>query len=148
MNDALQSVTVGGEVAGAKVSLRLFAEDIDPDRVTAQLGIEPTLAFRAGDRVSSRSAARRKEGTWQFESQLPEGLSIEEHIVGILKIIPNELSDWEQLTRSLRKDIFCWITIESQVSGLSIGVETLDKLARFGLNLELDLVVQNESDDA
>lgn len=47
--DPATLISVGGPVDDVKVHLRLFGDDLIPDEVSAQLGAEPTEAFRKGD---------------------------------------------------------------------------------------------------
>jgi hypothetical protein len=147
MTDLQPAELIGGDVAGVRVTLRLFADDLDPDRVTEKLGVKPTRAYRPGDRVSSRSEARRTQGTWQLRSSLTDAQTIEEHIASILDALGGDLNAWERATQGLRKDLYCGVFIESQVSGLSLGIGTLEQLVRRGLSIEFDLVVRNEPDD-
>jgi hypothetical protein len=147
MTELESGILVGGEVGGVTVTLRLFGEDLDPDRLTRELGVEPTRSYRSGDAVSARSNARRTQGMWQLKSLLPEDRPIEDHITGLLEMLPAELGVWEQATRDLRKDLFCGVLITSQVSGLSVGLTAIEQLAARGLCLELDLIVRNAPDE-
>jgi hypothetical protein len=136
-------VLIGGEVGGATAALRLFGENLDPDAVSSQLGVQPTLAYRKGDRVSTRSEARRKQGMWQIESALPESKSLEEHINSVLSAIQCSCELWERVTGNLSRDIFCGLFVESQSSGVSLSAAVLREVVQRGLSIEVDLVVRN-----
>lgn len=44
------------------VSFRLGGSAFDPEAVTARLGVEPTLRYRAGDHISGGIGRRRSDG--------------------------------------------------------------------------------------
>jgi hypothetical protein len=102
-NEGVSYVEVGGDVAGLRVSLRLFGEALDPERVTEQLGVKPSKKYGPGDRVSSRSAAKRTQGMWMLQSPLPEERPLDEHIVAILGKLSCSLDEWRMATDGFRK---------------------------------------------
>jgi hypothetical protein len=139
---------IGGEAVGASVALRLFAENLEPDVLSLQLGVQATFAYRTGDCVSPRSGTRRRQGTWQLESTLPEDRPLEEHIRAVLAKIRCSPEDWEMATTGMSRDLFCGVFVESQSSGVSLGAATLQEVAKRGLSLEFDLTVRNKSEDS
>jgi|SRR5579883_2442928 len=62
----------------------LQGRDLDPEGVTAAVGIQPSETWRSGDLVSDRAIIRRKLDGWKVDSSLPLSSSLEEHVENVL----------------------------------------------------------------
>lgn len=77
------------------VGLRFIGEGLNPDNITALLGIEPTRQHRQGDirrTGSGRQIGQWKEGGWFYTVKSDDHESLEEALARVLQIF-SELKD-------------------------------------------------------
>ena len=140
-NKVNDPATVGGDVKAAHASLRFYHPDLDPDSITAYLGCTPSLCYRAGDQISPRVAATRKNGMWSVASDLTRDRPLSEHLRRVLSLVSSDLTKWAELTRRYSADIYCAIDISRDNSGASIPADVIEEVGARGLSIELDFYV-------
>ncbi len=140
-NKAIEQTTVGGNVKAAHASLRIYHPDLDPDSITTHLKCAPSLSYRAGDRISPRVAASRKNGMWSIASDLSRDRPLAEHIRRVLSQVSSDLSKWAEVTRQYSADIYCAIDIVKDNSVASIPAEVVAAVGARGLAIELDFYI-------
>lgn len=63
-------------------SLRIFSEIPDLNKITKQLGIQPTRTHRKGDKAGPRSRGYPHD-MWSYQVPLDEAEPLEKHIVAL-----------------------------------------------------------------
>jgi len=147
-NVSESEVQVGGDVDEVVITLRVFADDLDPEWVTRLLRVQPTFAGRKGDRRPSR----RREivqpvGMWQLELPGTREWVLDDAIGTLLSRLPPEAGVWEQLAQRARADVFCGLFLDQWNRGADLSYEILGELARRRLGLSLDIYGQAGDED-
>ncbi len=133
-------VQVGGDVEEVVITLRVFADDLDPAWVTRVLGVQPTFSGRKGDRRSSRTRdIVQPVGIWQLELPGTKEWVLGDAIGTLLSRLPSEIGVWEQLAQRASADVFCGLFLDQWNRGADLSYEILGELARRRLGLSLDI---------
>lgn len=132
--------TVGGPIDRCSASLRVFGENLNPDDVTAMLGVAPTSACRKGD-VTRRKVTTRAEprGKWLLGIEHRTGTTLEAVINELLDRMTDDLGVWADLTTRFQADLFCGLHMEQWNRGLDFSPHTLKRIADRSLRLGLDI---------
>jgi hypothetical protein len=120
------------------VEVNLIGTNLDPDRVTALLGLEPVKTARAGDRRSTNSEALHEHGFWAYEvSSNDDVTECRDHQLICLAqaIEPHR----DALRDAGVERIYFYFTLSSFVGLLNIRFknETLRMLADLGADLHV-----------
>ena len=100
---------VGGPVDETSITLRVFGDDLDPDDVTARLGVQPTSQCRKGDVFRGKRYDRiEKTGRWLLARPHVTD-DVDTVIQGLLKDLPDSLSLWRELHSQFKVDLFLGI---------------------------------------
>jgi Domain of unknown function (DUF4279) len=138
---------VGGSIDTCSASLRLFGDDLDPDFVSSQLGSPPTTACRKGDMTRNKvSTIIEKQGKWLLSIDHRRGTQLEALINELLDKMTGDLTVWEHLTNQFRVDLFCGLQLEEWHRGLSFSPETLMRIAKRRLKLDVGIYFVGDSD--
>lgn len=135
--------TAGGLIDSSKATLAIYGDDLDPEQVTAKLGVAPTRSQRRGVLAKDRTVAARV-GAWFLSEQgaAPEG--------------PNELA--HRLKKRLPEDPVLWASLGEEVSiqmrfglfqeawnrGFDLDPEVVAWLGRIGATLVFDIYANGE----
>ena len=136
------TVWFGGPVDRWKVALRVFGEELDPDRISVLLGCEPSSAARKGNPFP-------KKGRWLLEIQSDdchENEDLDDGIRMLLARLPSDADLWLSLTNAYAVDMFCGVVLKSSNRGFAISAEVSRLLS--DRNLEIGFDVYFEPDDS
>ena len=127
--------------AETHAAFRLGGSDVNPDRVTEVLGIQPTYTYRLGDPVG-RTGSRRSTSAWILSSEGQVGSKdLKRHVDWLLdKVEPRA----DALTRLRMEegadaDVFCLWVSKSGNGGPDLGPRQMARLAGLQLTIGLDL---------
>ncbi len=127
------------------VELRVESEHLSPEQVSIDLGLEPSLVRRAGERRSSTSVFSKS--LWAFSGAPPvaQWNSFEDglhHLLGALTPRRSQLEAYFQ-----RCSVYWWCAkFQSSFDGaLTLSPGTLKALAEFGAPLTLASYFSEES---
>jgi hypothetical protein len=129
------TVWFGGPVDRWRVALRVHGEGLDPDRVSALLGCEPTSAARQGDPFP-------KKGRWLLKidsRDCDENEDVEDGIKMLLGRLPSDLAVWIELTNTYAVSVFCGLFLESANRGFGISAEVSKLLSDRNIEIGFDL---------
>jgi hypothetical protein len=105
---ALEGTTwFGGPVDRWKVALRVYGEELDPDRVSAFLCCEPSSA-------SIKCTPFPKKGRWILEidsKDCGENDDVDDGVRMLLACLPSDPDVWASLANTYRVDVFCGLFI-------------------------------------
>ena len=118
--------------------LRFFAKDLEPDEITAILGIEPTDSYRNGAAFYAPSGEKRgtrRQGAWMYSENLDDVKSLEEScdfflekLSGIEKQIRSILDNFE-----VEADIFVGVFEDRSIPYITLSPRLLRKLSNLAL---------------
>src|SRR3954465_9272958 len=96
-------------IAESTVSLRIAGDLLLPAEVTALLGVEPSLSYRKGETLPSRSGREilRKTGIWSLRAPVCKPEDIDGQVAEILSMLPSDPSVWASLSERFSIDLFC-----------------------------------------
>lgn len=110
--------------------------------VTRRLGIQPTRAFEAGDRVSSRSAHTRDSSIWLLSSSpgIEDGTELTEQLHQLLATLEPVIAPlWELIHEGYEANWFCWIASHAAEHAAELDRATLQRLLALPGDLWLDV---------
>jgi hypothetical protein len=156
------TVIIGGPIDSVRVSLCLYGDDLDPDKVTTLLGCRPTTAGRKGEplislgkvckvpSVQQREQPIRKPrisriGVWILSSER-SATDAEEQIQALLQRVTDDPAAWEQLS-GYRIKIDCSLTLRAWNRGLELSSALIQQLAERRLGLSFDIYCDCEDEE-
>jgi hypothetical protein len=125
----------GGPVDRWKVALRVYGQELDPDRVSALLCCEPSSAALKGTPFP-------KKGRWILEidsKECGENDDVDDGIRMLLARLPSDPDVWVSLTNIYNVDVFCALFITAPNRGFGITTEVSRLLSDRGLQIGFDL---------
>lgn len=125
-------------------SFRMFGPDVDPDEVTALLGIEPTRSHRFGEiRYKDR---RFEHGMWLLDSDGLETTDAESHLEYLLDRLDAARTPVKELIASGRywTDISCSWTSRFGHGGPIFSPQILARILDLNIPLGFDLYFADE----
>jgi hypothetical protein len=137
-------LTIGGKVDRTRASFRISGDTLDPERITARLGLQPTRAFAKGDlsppgRVTGRKY-RRRVGLWSLQSPLPTTASLDDHLSHLLdQLDPHADAVGALVREGYQADFFCGCFLEAFNRGMELPATTLRRIAALEATLGLDI---------
>jgi hypothetical protein len=125
----------GGPVDRWKVALRVYGQELDPDRVSALLCCEPSSAALKGTPFP-------KKGRWILEidsKECGENDDVDDGIRMLLARLPSDPDVWVSLANIYNVDVFCALFITAPNRGFGITTEVSRLLSDRGLQIGFDL---------
>jgi Domain of unknown function (DUF4279) len=123
-------------------TFRLFADDLDPEAITALIEVAPTEAFTKGETFGGRHGrvGHRHTGAWLLSSGLPDTVALADHLREILR----RLEPKGDQIRALRDqgytlDVFCGYFLERYNEQFILPPDVLGRVAALGAALHLDI---------
>lgn len=128
------------ELRETYVSLRFFGDTLEPQEITAILGIEPSRAYRKGDPWSADENRRyRRTGAWLYRVPRAEPGDLVRQLHDLLNASTANTDQWVRLTNRYHGDIFCGLFMAETNEGVEISPLLLEAIASRGLRLSLDV---------
>lgn len=137
-----KTVSVGGPARAVRTSLRISGDDLDPDDITNQLGVRPTLAQKKGDEIVDTGQQRVADtGVWLLAGKQSAHGTLEQEITAILDLLTDDLRVWHSLTRRFKVDCFCGVFFEQESSGggFSLSPSLMKALVERNISIGFDL---------
>jgi uncharacterized protein DUF4279 len=130
-----------------RVSLRIRGDALDPEFLTQQFGVTPSLSARKGETVvrHGRESAE-KTGVWVYRLEVPPATELGEVIALLLEVFPEDSTLWGEITSAYTADVFCGIFLQDENQSTVVEPEILAALARRGLPLSFDFYAPHSSD--
>lgn len=128
---------VGGTVDESSAALCIYGDDLDPDDVSARLGIQPTRAFRKGERRNHSPPTRH--GAWILEVRGETPTGPDDHLRELLAQVTVAPDVWQTLLRDFELRLSCAVHTTGWNRGFALRPATLAKIADLGIELDFDL---------
>jgi hypothetical protein len=133
------TVWFGGPIPWFSISLSITADDLDPDKVTRLLGIEPDEARRRG--VPAKNGRPARFGAWSIRLRRDQTAEWDVGVaVGVLlDRVSASPEAWEQARVNANARVFLGLHLDSFNRGLALSTDLMRRLADFGLQLDIDI---------
>ncbi len=129
-------------------TLRIYSSDIDPDEVTARLGIEPSEVQRQGE---LRGCGRFiRVNAWFLSSKdNVNSTDLNEHLEWLLdQVLPHEEALRELRDSGIKTDVACyWLSLTGN-GGPTLFPEQMGKLAILSLDCWFDVYFAEQQKSA
>lgn len=123
-----------------ELSLRITGDSLDPDFLTQQFGVRPTLGARKGETTGEDDeAVWHRTGIWQYDLRAFESTELGETIGLLLEVFPNDATLWEEITSVYDAQVHCGAYLTADEQTTTIDADTMRALSRLGLPLQLSL---------
>jgi hypothetical protein len=123
----------------------LIGASLDPDRVTALLGLRPRHTWRAGDQRGKFPLLRHVNNGWMLGSELPVTSGLSEHMEALLgRLSPVwavAVALGEQFHAEFSFAVYCY---GGDRPAIHFDPETIRHAAELGAALDLDLYIYPE----
>jgi hypothetical protein len=138
------NVTGGGPIPWFCVSLQIHAKDLDPDKITRLLGVEPDRAQRRGVPMPSRGDRPPRVpwiGMWSIDlrPQQAPGCPVETAISRVLDRITVPLDVWHRARAGAIVRIAIGLSLDEDNRGFGLEPALLRRAADFGIALDFDI---------
>ncbi len=122
------------------VALRFSGDDLNPDELTAWLGVAPSRGHRKGDesRTSTGATVIRKSGLWLLRAADRAPGDLDAQIIEILKALPSDPAIWSRVA-AYNPDLSIGLFLEQSNESISISPPVVRSLAERGIELEFDI---------
>ena len=119
-------------------TLRIYHQDLDPDSVSALLGLQPTRSFA---RTQTASGYRSKHGAWFLSTEeYATSRDVRRHVDWILAQLEGKHNVLHTMQQSgYRMDIFCYWVSKSGHGGPMLSPSTMRQLADANLPIGFDV---------
>jgi hypothetical protein len=134
-----------------EVSLCVRGDDLDPDKITAALAVDPSSSRRKGKKVVDPVTHRRvtaRTGEWRLRADSESGL-VSDHVTALLSRISFDASVIEGLAGVEEAFIDIVVTVPANERGggdceFDFSADLLAALARTGLPIQVTVCVVEE----
>ncbi|HET7307123.1 MAG TPA: DUF4279 domain-containing protein [Gammaproteobacteria bacterium] len=114
----------------------VYGDDLDPTALTKELGVAPTQAWRKGD-LDPRQR-ERSTGHWALYSRLDRSAELEEHLHDVLIQMDANEAAFASVSGQFGGIMQLVGYFHDIGAGLNLTKRVVDRLAFYGLQLDLD----------
>ena len=127
-------------------SLRIIHDDLDPEEITQQIGIQPTWAWRQGQ-LRPKGNVISPIGIWGLTTNFMKSRDIRRHLDWLIE----QMNGKEEILKELqaqgyRMDVFCYWLSNGQ-GGPTISLRNMIGLANLGIELGFDFWMNGDNDN-
>jgi hypothetical protein len=134
-----ETVWFGGPVDQAKVTLRIFGEQLDPDEITRLLGCAASSSARIGESTNQGGVSRiAREGFWRLSNGKSD-VSVEDQIAILLARLTTDLTVWQGIAARFKIDLFCGLFLDASNRGFALRPELMRQLVGRGITIGFDI---------
>ncbi len=123
----------------SRASLRIFGETLQPDQIGAALGLVATRSHIKGEPRSKKHKAVWRESAWLLQSPLGDESDLVDHLKWLLDKLEPKLDVIMELSNEYKIDFFCGFASGNGQGGFTLDSLTLQRIAKFGIPVHLDL---------
>ena len=130
------------DISRSTISIRLFGQKLNPEKITQLLGCEPSSSARTGEKIIKRNGQERivKKGFWLLDYGESDDVLVEEKIELLLGKLTDNLEAWQEVTKNLSlADVFCGLFIDNWNEGFTLSPSTMRKISERNLEINLDI---------
>lgn len=129
----------GGEVDECSIMLRFFGDTLEPESITALLGVQPTESCRKGNLRSSGKPSAWHTGYWLLDCERTTDTADNQIKLLLETDLPQELAIWHSLSANFIAEMKVHFSLARWARGTILSATTLQLLSDRGLRLHLDI---------
>jgi hypothetical protein len=135
-----------------RASFRLHGDDarLTAEAVSRTLGLEPTAAGEAGERMGRRPTAHRAESLWLISSApgIEDEVELGEQLERLLSVLePRANALWELADAGYEATWYCWVESHSTEHAVEIDRQLMQRLLALPGELWLDVCGDGAGED-
>lgn len=139
-------VRIGGEVDRTRAALAIYGPDLDPEEISARLGLRPSSSHRRGDRRTGERSGNYGESAWLLVVEGNAPIGPNELVRTLLSKFPSGASFWDPLVREHRVQVRLGIFMDDWNRGFTLDPDVVQLIANTGATMEFDLYFDGEDD--
>ena len=134
-----------GDIDRLGIALRVTSDDLDPDRITRMLGVNPSFAGRKGEEIDLHGVpVKQSIGTWRYALPASTEWELGDAIDTLLEQLPADPALWESLAGWADVAIVCELYVHQRVPhdrshAAEVPPDTLARVAERRLALRLEI---------
>ena len=130
----------GGDIDRLEIALRVTSDDLEPERITRMLGVNPTFAARKGEAIDHGGVpVMQRAGTWSYALPASPEWELGDAIDTLLEQLPADPALWESLAGWAQVAVVCGLYVHDPHRGADLPPDTLARLAERRLALRLEI---------
>ena len=140
MTDRADGSPAGRDIDRLEIELRVTGDELDPERITRMLGVNPTLAARKGESVDVDGVpVGQRIGIWSYTLPASPEWELGDAIDTLLERLPHDPALWESLATWATVAVVCGLYIHDVDRIADLAPDTLARLAERRLALSLQI---------
>jgi hypothetical protein len=121
------------------VLFELRGSELEPEKITALLGIIPTKSWRVNDLVHPKAGVRRKSNGWSLKSQLDKSAELDEHIKSIFEELQPSWQSLVEICKQYDALISCAVYRYQQIPAIDLDKDIVKKAAELNAGIDVDV---------